>query len=147
MTGRAAARRAAAGGVPGGCRRARRVASLFETTARRTRAGYAATFATRAPRQALAGEFGATDIVSEGGDEGAARIKQLTKGVVATPLRPRRRSSCPSARLPRGTVPHPWRGSRARRRQDLCSTRPTLRSARVVGDEISPRVRLRSEGG
>jgi threonine dehydrogenase-like Zn-dependent dehydrogenase len=32
-------------------------------------------------RQKLALEFGATDIVTERGDEGAARIKELTKGV------------------------------------------------------------------
>lgn len=32
-------------------------------------------------RQKLAREFGATDIVSERGDEGVARIKELTKGV------------------------------------------------------------------
>lgn len=34
-------------------------------------------------RQQLAREFGATDIVTERGDEGVARIKQLTKGVGA----------------------------------------------------------------
>jgi threonine dehydrogenase-like Zn-dependent dehydrogenase len=34
-------------------------------------------------RQDLAIEFGATDIVSERGDEGVARIKELTKGVGA----------------------------------------------------------------
>jgi threonine dehydrogenase-like Zn-dependent dehydrogenase len=34
-------------------------------------------------RQALAREFGATDIVTERGDEGVARIKELTKGVGA----------------------------------------------------------------
>ena len=34
-------------------------------------------------RQTLAREFGATDIVSERGDEGVARIKELTKGVGA----------------------------------------------------------------
>jgi threonine dehydrogenase-like Zn-dependent dehydrogenase len=34
-------------------------------------------------RQALALEFGATDIISERGDEGVARIKGLTKGVGA----------------------------------------------------------------
>jgi len=34
-------------------------------------------------RQKLAREFGATDIVSERGDEGVARIKELTKGVGA----------------------------------------------------------------
>ena len=31
-------------------------------------------------RQDLALEFGATDIISERGDEGVARIKELTKG-------------------------------------------------------------------
>ena len=36
-----------------------------------------------ASRQALAREFGATDIVTERGDEGVERIKQLTKGVGA----------------------------------------------------------------
>jgi threonine dehydrogenase-like Zn-dependent dehydrogenase len=36
-----------------------------------------------ASRQALAREFGATDIVTERGDEGVARIKDLTKGVGA----------------------------------------------------------------
>jgi threonine dehydrogenase-like Zn-dependent dehydrogenase len=36
-----------------------------------------------ATRQRLAREFGATDIVTERGDEGAARIKELTKGVGA----------------------------------------------------------------
>ncbi len=36
-----------------------------------------------ASRQKLAREFGATDIVSERGDEGVARIKQLTKGIGA----------------------------------------------------------------
>jgi threonine dehydrogenase-like Zn-dependent dehydrogenase len=35
------------------------------------------------PRQRLAQEFGATDIVTERGDEGVARIKALTKGVGA----------------------------------------------------------------
>jgi len=34
-------------------------------------------------RQALAREFGATDIVTERGDDGVARIKDLTKGVGA----------------------------------------------------------------
>jgi threonine dehydrogenase-like Zn-dependent dehydrogenase len=34
-------------------------------------------------RQTLAREFGATDIVSERGDEGVARVKELTKGVGA----------------------------------------------------------------
>jgi threonine dehydrogenase-like Zn-dependent dehydrogenase len=36
-----------------------------------------------APRQSLAREFGATDIVTERGDEGVARIKELTNGVGA----------------------------------------------------------------
>jgi threonine dehydrogenase-like Zn-dependent dehydrogenase len=35
------------------------------------------------PRQKLALEFGATDIVTERGDEGVARIKELTRGVGA----------------------------------------------------------------
>jgi threonine dehydrogenase-like Zn-dependent dehydrogenase len=36
-----------------------------------------------APRQVLAVEFGATDIVEERGDEGAARVKDLTDGLGA----------------------------------------------------------------
>ena len=36
-----------------------------------------------ASRQRLAREFGATDVISERGDEGAARIRELTKGVGA----------------------------------------------------------------
>src|SRR6059036_3931186 len=36
-----------------------------------------------APRQKLAREFGATDIVTERGEEGIARIKELTKGIGA----------------------------------------------------------------
>ena len=35
------------------------------------------------PRQKLAREFGATDIVSERGDEGVARIEELTQGIGA----------------------------------------------------------------
>jgi len=35
------------------------------------------------PRQKLAREFGATDIVSERGDEGVARVKELTHGIGA----------------------------------------------------------------
>ncbi len=35
------------------------------------------------PRQKLAGEFGATDIVTERGEAGVARIKELTRGVGA----------------------------------------------------------------
>ncbi|HZB40016.1 MAG TPA: zinc-dependent alcohol dehydrogenase family protein [Ilumatobacter sp.] len=36
-----------------------------------------------APRQKLAREFGATDIITERGDEGVERVKELTKGVGA----------------------------------------------------------------
>src|SRR5213076_2766432 len=36
-----------------------------------------------AARQKLAREFGATDIVAERGDEGVARIKDLTRGIGA----------------------------------------------------------------
>src|SRR5260370_36322580 len=36
-----------------------------------------------APRQKLAREFGATDIVTERGDEAVSRIKDLTKGIGA----------------------------------------------------------------
>ena len=47
-------------------------------------------------RQDLALEFGATDIISERGDEGVARIKELTNGVGAEFSAPRNRavSSC-----------------------------------------------------
>ena len=44
-----------------------------------------------ADRQALAREFGATDIVEERGDDGVAAIKELTDGSARTP------SSRPSA--------------------------------------------------
>ena len=37
----------------------------------------------QASRQKVAGEFGATDIVTERGDAGVARIKELTKGIGA----------------------------------------------------------------
>ena len=36
-----------------------------------------------ADRQALAREFGATDIVEERGDDGVAKIKELTDGLGA----------------------------------------------------------------
>ena len=36
-----------------------------------------------APRQKLAREFGATDIITERGDEGVERVMELTKGVGA----------------------------------------------------------------
>jgi threonine dehydrogenase-like Zn-dependent dehydrogenase len=39
-----------------------------------------------ASRQALAREFGATDIVEERGDEGVAKIKDLTDGLGAHPV-------------------------------------------------------------
>jgi threonine dehydrogenase-like Zn-dependent dehydrogenase len=37
----------------------------------------------RQSREKLAREFGATDIVTEGGDEGVQRSKELTKGIGA----------------------------------------------------------------
>ena len=40
-------------------------------------------FSRHADRQALAREFGATDIVEERGDEGAEKVKQLTDGLGA----------------------------------------------------------------
>jgi threonine dehydrogenase-like Zn-dependent dehydrogenase len=45
------------------------------------------------PRQKLAREFGAADTVSERGDEGVARVKELTHGMGA--------DSCSSAWAPR----------------------------------------------
>lgn len=46
-------------------------------------AGRTIAMSRHAPRQALAREFGATDIVTERGEEGVARIKDLTHGVGA----------------------------------------------------------------
>lgn len=40
------------------------------------------------PRQKLAREFGATDIVEERGDEGVARVKELTGGLGAQSSKP-----------------------------------------------------------
>jgi len=37
-----------------------------------------------APRQRLAREFGATDIVTERGEDGVARVKDLTNGLGPT---------------------------------------------------------------
>ena len=74
-------------------------------------------FSRHADRQALAREFGATDIVEERGDEGVAKVKELTDGLGAHsrhrgrrhpgvddaghPLHPRRRSRRLRRRLPR----------------------------------------------
>jgi threonine dehydrogenase-like Zn-dependent dehydrogenase len=54
------------------------------------------------PRQQLAVEFGATDIVTERGDAGAARVKELTGGLGRT--RPSRRSA-PRSRCCRPSAP------------------------------------------
>ena len=52
-------------------------------SARQMGAGRIIAMSRHKSRQDLALEFGATDIVSERGDEGIARIKQMTKGVGA----------------------------------------------------------------
>lgn len=52
-------------------------------SARQMGAGRIIAMSRHEPRQRLAREFGATDIVSERGDEGVARIKDITKGVGA----------------------------------------------------------------
>ena len=49
-------------------------------------------------RQELARAFGATDIVSERGDEGVARVKELTKGIGADSAQYGRSQSIPAAR-------------------------------------------------
>lgn len=41
-------------------------------------------------RQQLVGEFGATDMVTERGDEGVAKIREMTDGLGALPVRARR---------------------------------------------------------
>ena len=43
------------------------------------------TFSRHQPRQELARQFGATDIITERGDDGVAKIKDLTNGLGATP--------------------------------------------------------------
>lgn len=50
-------------------------------SARQMGAGRIIAMSRHAPRQKLAREFGATDVVSERGDEAVARIKDLTKGI------------------------------------------------------------------
>lgn len=51
--------------------------------ARELGAGQVIAISRHAPRQQLAAEFGATDIVPERGDEGVERIKELTNGLGA----------------------------------------------------------------
>jgi threonine dehydrogenase-like Zn-dependent dehydrogenase len=52
-------------------------------SARQMGAGRIIAMSRHEKRQKLAREFGATDIVTERGDEGVARIKELTKGIGA----------------------------------------------------------------
>ena len=59
------------------------VGLLGVLSARQMGAGRIIAMSRHAARQKLAREFGATDIVTERGDEGVARIKDLTKGVGA----------------------------------------------------------------
>src|SRR5215211_6854536 len=59
------------------------VALLAVLAAKHLRAERIIAMSRHAPRQKLALEFGATDIVDERGDEGVARIKELTNGLGA----------------------------------------------------------------
>ena len=59
------------------------VGLLGVLSAKHLGAGRIIAMSRHAPRQKLAREFGATDIVDERGDEGVARIKELTRGVGA----------------------------------------------------------------
>ncbi len=59
------------------------VGLLGVLSARQMGAGRIIAMSRHAPRQKLAREFGATEIVAERGDEGVARIKELTGGVGA----------------------------------------------------------------
>ncbi len=59
------------------------VGLLGVLSAKQMGAGRIIAMSRHASRQKLAREFGATDIVTERGDEGVARIRELTKGVGA----------------------------------------------------------------
>src|SRR5205814_8800927 len=59
------------------------VGLLGVLSARQMDAGRIIVMSRHESRQKLAREFGATDIVTERGDEGVARIKQLTNGIGA----------------------------------------------------------------
>ena len=85
------------------------------------------------PRQKLAREFGATDIVAERGDDGVARIKELTDGLGAHSVhRGRRHPGVDDA----GHPLHPPRRPRRLRR------RLPRRRARPARSCSSPRVHL-----
>lgn len=59
------------------------VGLLGVLSARQMGAGRIIAMSRHQPRQKLAREFGATDIVTQRGDEGVARIKELTSGIGA----------------------------------------------------------------
>jgi len=59
------------------------VGLLGVLSARQMGAGRIIAMSRHAPRQRLASEFGATDIVTERGDAGVERIKELTDGIGA----------------------------------------------------------------
>ena len=59
------------------------VGLLAVLTAKQMGAGRIIAMSRHDSRQKLAGEFGATDIVAERGDDGVARIKELTDGIGA----------------------------------------------------------------
>ena len=74
------------------------VGLLGVLSARQMGAGRIIAMSRHVPRQKLAREFGATDIVSERGDEAVARIKELTQGIGADSMLGASRSCGP----PRG---------------------------------------------
>ena len=88
-------------------------------------------------RQKLAREFGATDIVTERGDEGVARIKDMTKGIgadsvlecVGTQESMMQAIRCHAPRRVRGLRRRPARG-RAQRRGTVLRARPPPRRPR-----------------
>ena len=89
------------------------------------------------PRQKLALEFGATDIVAERGDDGVARIKELTDGIGADAV-----LECvgTSESMTAGAALHPPRRQRRLRR------RPPWRRDRGRGAVLLPRRPARRPG-
>jgi threonine dehydrogenase-like Zn-dependent dehydrogenase len=89
-------------------------------------------------RQKLAREFGATDIVAERGDEGTARIKELTKGVGADAV-----LECVGIQeaMTQGDPCHPPRGGAWGTWASRTASRSTGRScsSRTSGSTAAPR--------
>lgn len=98
----------------------------------------------RAPRQHLAREFGATEIVAERGDAGIARIKELTDGLGAAPSS---NVSAPASRCCRRSArpdPAEWSALSAPRtawrfRSRTCSGRTSDCAAARAGAELPAR--------